>query len=320
MPNRRYRNVFKRKFITLVLLTLASIGAHAQYDVAFSHYFDMEPTFNAAAVGKQSKLNITAAYAMDFVGFENNPQTMYAAADMPFYFLKGLHGAGVQFMNDKLGLFSHQRLALQYAYKHKLFGGTISAGLSVGLLSESFDGTDLDAGEAGDPALPTTKVEGSGFDLGVGLYYMRGPWYVGVSAQHLNAPLVELGETNELQIDPTYYLTGGYNIKLRNPFLTIKPSVLVRTDGVAYRADITGRLIYTNDKKMMYGGVGYSPTNSVTFMFGGMVHGVMLGYSYEFYTSAISPGNGSHELFIGYQMDLNLVKKGKNKHKSVRIL
>lgn len=319
-PNRRYRNVFKRKFITLAFLTLASIGAHAQYDVAFSHYFDMEPTFNAAAVGKQSKLNITAAYAMDFVGFENNPQTMYAAADMPFYFLKGLHGAGVQFMNDKLGLFSHQRLALQYAYKHKLFGGTISAGLSVGLLSESFDGTDLDAGEAGDPALPTTKVEGSGFDLGVGLYYMRGPWYVGVSAQHLNAPLVELGETNELQIDPTYYLTGGYNIKLRNPFLTIKPSVLVRTDGVAYRADITGRLIYTNDKNMMYGGVGYSPTNSVTFMFGGMVHGVMLGYSYEFYTSAISPGNGSHELFIGYQMDLNLVKKGKNKHKSVRIL
>lgn len=280
----------------------------------------MEPSFNAAAVGKQSKLNITAAYAMDFVGFENNPQTMYAAADLPFYFLKGLHGAGLQFMNDKIGLFSHQRLTLQYAYKHKLFGGTISGGLSVGLLSESFDGTKLDAGEAGDPALPSTKVEGGGFDLGVGLYYMRGPWYVGVSAQHLNAPLVELGETNELQIDPTYYLTGGYNIKLRNPFLTIKPSALVRTDGVAWRADITGRLIYTNDKKMMYGGVGYSPTNSVTFMFGGMFHGVMLGYSYEFYTSAISPGNGSHELFIGYQMDLNLIKKGKNKHKSVRIL
>ena len=321
--------MFKRKIITFILLALASLGARTQYDVSFSHYFDMEPSFNAAAVGKQSKLNITAAYAMDFVGFENNPQTMYAAADLPFYFLKGLHGAGLQFMNDKIGLFSHQRLTLQYAYKHKLFGGTISGGLSVGLLSESFDGTKLDAGEAGDPALPSTKVEGSGFDLGVGLYYMRGPWYVGVSAQHLNAPLVELGETNELQIDPTYYLTGGYNIKLRNPFLTIKPSALVRTDvvqshaqveAVAWRADITGRLIYTNDKKMMYGGVGYSPTNSVTFMFGGMFHGVMLGYSYEFYTSAISPGNGSHELFIGYQMDLNLIKKGKNKHKSVRIL
>lgn len=37
----------------------------AQYDVAFSHYFDMEPFFNPASVGKDNKLNINAAYAMD---------------------------------------------------------------------------------------------------------------------------------------------------------------------------------------------------------------------------------------------------------------
>ena len=52
-------------------------------------------------------------------------------------------------------------------------------------------------------------------DLGVGVYYIHNNWYVGASVQHLNAPLVELGEKNELQIDRTYYLTGGYNIKLR---------------------------------------------------------------------------------------------------------
>jgi hypothetical protein len=38
------------------------------------------------------------------------------------------------------------------------------------------------------------------------------------------------------------------------------------------------------------------------------------------YTSPISIGNGSHEIFIGYQTDLNLYKKEKNLHKSVRIL
>ena len=78
--------------------------------------------------------------------------------------------------------------------------------------------------------------------------------------------------------------------------------------------------MYTNDKKMMYLGVGCSPSNSVTLLLGGNVHGVILGYSYEMYTSAINPGNGSHELFIGYQMDLNLTKKGRNLHKSVRTL
>ena len=142
----------------------------------------------------------------------------------------------------------------------------------------------------------------------------------GISAQHINSPLVHLGETNELKVDATYYLTGGCNIKLRSPFLTIKPSFLVRTDGVAYRGDITTRLVYTHEKKMMYVGAGYSPTNSVTVLVGGNVHGIVMGYSYEMYTSAINPGNGSHELFIGYQMDLNLQKKGKNLHKSVRIL
>ena len=156
--------------------------------------------------------------------------------------------------------------------------------------------------------------------MGFGLYYTHRQWYVGVSAQHLTSPLVSLGQSNELKIDRTYYLTGGYNIKLRNPFLTIKPSLLVKSDMVAYRADVTGRLVYTNDDKMMYGGVSYSPTNSVSVLVGGNFHGVTLGYSYEFYTSAINPGNGSHELFIGYQHDINLVKRGKNLHKSVRIL
>lgn len=312
--------MINRKTVIFSLLMLGSLEGKAQYDVSWSHYFDMEPAYNSASVGKQSKLNITAAYAMDMAGFENNPRTMYAAADIPFYFLKSYHGGGVQFMNDQIGLFTHQRLALQYAYKHRLFGGTISVGASIGLLSESFDGTKLDVEDTSDPALSTSKVDGNGLDVGVGLYYQHRQWYVGLSAQHLNSPLIDLGETNELQIDATYYFTAGYNIRLRNPFITIKPTVLMRTDGVAWRADITGRLVYTNDKKTMYAGIGYSPTNSATFLIGGSFHGIMLGYSYEMYTSAISPGNGSHELHVGYQIDINLAKKGKNKHKSVRIL
>jgi len=312
--------VQRRILVILSILLLATSRAGAQYDVSFSHYWDLEPYFNPGAVGKQQKLNIAAAYAMSFAGFENNPRSMYVGADMPLYFLKNYHGVGLSLLNDQIGLFTHQRLAVQYAYKHRLFGGMLSAGVQLGLLSEGFDGSKVDVEDSGDPALATSDVNGSAFDVGFGLYYSRGPWYVGVSAQHITSPLVALGETSELQIDPTFYLTGGYNIKLRNPFLTIHPSVLVRTDGVEWRGDVSGRLVYTNDKKVMYGGVSYSPTNSVTVLVGGSFHGVHIGYSYEVYTSGISIGNGSHELIIGYQMDVNLFKKGRNKHKSVRIL
>lgn len=316
----RYHYVFKRKCLILITSAILSTEVSAQYDPSFSHYFDMETAYNPAAVGKQSKLNITVAYALDLAGFEHNPQTAYASADMPFYALKSYHGVGVQLMNDKLGLFTHQRVGAQYAFRHKLFGGQMSAGLHVGLLSEKFDGSKVDLEDSGDPAFTKSEVNGNALDLGFGLYYQHKKWYAGLSALHLTAPLIRLGETNEFKIDRTYYLTGGCNIQLKNPFLMIKPSVLVRTDMVAYRADITGRLVYTNENKMLYIGAGYSPTNSATLLIGGSFHGVVLGYSYEVYTSAIRPGNGSHELFVGYQHDINLVKKGKNLHKSVRIL
>ena len=301
-------------------MLLSVTKTSAQYDVSFSHFWDMETYYNPAAAGKENKLNIAAAYAMSFTGFENNPKSMYIGADMPIYFLKKYHGVGVSLLNDQIGLFTHQRLALQYAYKQKLFGGTLSIGLQLGFISEKFDGSKVDVEDSSDPALTKSDVNGSAMDLAAGIYYTHGSWYVGVSAQHINAPLVELGETNELQIDRTIYLTGGYNIKLRNPFLTIHPSALIRTDGSSYRADIAGLLVYTNDKKMLYGGVAYSPSNSVTAHIGGLFHGVKIGYSYEIYTSGISLANGSHELFIGYQTTLNLYKKGKNKHKSVRLL
>lgn len=311
--------VFRRCTIVCIL-SLTALVVRAQYDVSFSHYWAMEPSFNPAAVGKESKLNVVGAYAMQLAGFENNPKTMYAAADMPFYALGSYHGVGIQFMNDAIGLFTHKRFALQYAYQPRLWGGKLSVGLLAAMLSETFDGSKLDVITTGDKALPTSSVNGSALDLGVGVYYSHRNWYAGVSAQHLNAPVVELGEKNEIAVSTTYYLTGGYNIRLKNPFLTIHTSVLGRTDGVAYRADVSGRLMYTHEKRVMYAGLSYSPTNSITVQIGGNVRGVRLGYSYEIYTSAISIGNGSHELYVGYQTELNLFKKGRNLHKSVRIL
>lgn len=316
----RYNIVFRHYCAIIILLAFTVVGARAQYDPSFSHYWAMEPSFNPAAAGKESKINVAAAYAMTLAGFENNPKTMYAGGDLPLYFLKSYHGVGVQLVNDEIGLFSHKKFALQYAYKHKLFGGTISVGLQAGMLSETFDGSKVDTETPDDPAFPSAEANGSAFDLAAGIYYTHRSWYAGVSVAHATAPTLNIGDAQEFKVDRTYYLTGGYNIKLRNPFLSIHPSVLARTDGTAYRVDVSARLKYTNDKKVMYAGLACSPTNSVTVMIGGNFHGVSLGYSYEVYTSAISIGNGSHEIFVGYQTDINLHKKGRNKHKSVRIL
>ncbi len=310
-----------RRILTILALLLAALQeAVAQYDPSFSHYWALETAYNPAAAGKQDKLNIMAAYNMSMVGFEHNPRTIFATADMPFYFAGAYHGVGAQLMNDDIGAFSHKKFSVIYAYKQKLFGGTLSIGLQPGFLSETLNGSKLDFEESSDEALPTSDVTGTAFDLSAGLYYQRKWWYLGAAVQHAMSPKVELGETNELDVDRTYYLMAGCNIRFRNPFLSIQPSVMGRSDGVGYRADITARMTYTHEGKVMYAGVGYSPTNSVSVYVGGTFHGIMLGYSYEMYTTALSIGNGSHELYVGYQTDINLFKKGRNRHQSVRIL
>ena len=301
-------------------MLLAFRTVSAQQDASFSHYWAMEPSFNPAAAGKESVVNVTGAYAMSMLGFEHNPKTMYVGADMPFYFFNGYHGVGLQLLSDDIGLFTHQRLSLQYAYKLKLAGGTLSIGVQAGMLSEKFKGSELDLDVSDDPAFSKSDVNGTALDMAAGLYYRHGDWYAGASVNHATAPSVELGDRSIIDVSRTYYLTGGYNIRLHYPFLTIHPSVLARTDGTGYRVDVTARVKYAYEQRMFYAGVAYSPTNSVTALVGGNFHGISLGYSFELYTSGISFKNGSHELFVGYQTELNLYKKGRNRHQSVRLL
>lgn len=309
--------------MAITLLLFCSKQVKAQFDAQFNHYWALQSFYNPACTGVTGNLNISGTYSSQMTGVVRSAKTMYFGADMPLIFVNEKHGIGAGFFNESIGLFTNQRFFVQYAHHTRLLGGRLSGGVQLGLLNESFDGSKVDLGEetaGNDPAFPSTSVDGSGFDIGVGLNYTHPFFYVGLSASHINSPKILLGETNEIQIDPTYYLIGGCNIRLRNPLLSIQPSFMVQTDATGYRADVTGRVTYTYEGKQYYGGLSYSPDISFTFLLGGRFHDVSLGYAYELFTNQIGAANGNHSLYIGYQMELDFFKKGKNKHKSIRIL
>ncbi len=297
-----------------------ALSAKAQQDPAYVHYWMMQPQYNPAAVGHQDQMNITGSVQMHATGFEDAGSTMYAAADAAFRIGKTRHGLGAIFQKDEIGLFSHQHFALQYAYRLKLFGGFLGIGVQADMLSEKIDGGKVDLIDSNDPAFPTSEMAGSKFDLSAGLHYLRGPLTVGFAALHLTQPTVEIGETNEYHVKMCFNLNAEYNIKLRNPLYSLAPTVMMRYDGTDYRADITLRTEWEREKKRFYGGVAYSPLHSVAAFLGGTVFGVTIGYSYEYFTSGMGIGSGNHEIMLGYKLDLNFTKKGKNLHKSVRFL
>ena len=311
-----------KRFSAVLLLLLATCAVvRAQWDVQFSDYTALRSFYNPAVSGTDGLLNVNAAYSMQMVGYDGAPSTMYVGADIPVYFLSPRHGVGLNFLNDNIGMFSTTKISLQYAYNVRIGKrGRLAVGVQGGLLEEKIDPSEVELEDNSDPAFPSSQQNGNRVDLGAGLYYYHPKVWVGLSAQHLMAPTILIGETNEVSISRMYYLMGGCNIKIKNSLISVQPSFLVQTDLDTWREDIQCKLAYDYDGKKFYGGVGYSPNTSVTFLVGGVFHGVSLGYNYQMYTSGLGMINGSHELVLGYQTDLDLFKKGRNRHKSVRWL
>lgn len=306
-----------------ILLAFVSLYVRAQFDAAFTNSWALLSYYNPAAAGLYGKLDVKGVYSMQMRGFEDAPSTMLVTADLPLFFFSPSHGAGLGFMNDQAGMFSTKKIYLQYAYHQKLWGGRLSASVRPVLLTESFDGSKADLNDSSDPAFATSEVKGTSFDLDCGLRYTyKDVWYAGVSAMHLLSPTISLGDdkTYELSMGNVFYATGGYKFCFRYPKYSLATDAILRSDLQSWRGDITARLLYDGKKHKLYGGVMYSPTVSVGVLLGFDFHGINIGYSYEAYTGGVGALNGTHEIVIGYQTDLNKFKKGKNLHKSVRLL
>lgn len=312
----------KKLLLTLVLLAGLAQVAKAQYDVHFSNYWDLRSYYNPASSGDNDRINIKGTYSMQLLGYDNAPKSMYFGGDLPFKMFNKKHGAGVGFFSETIGMFTNQNFWVQYAFKQPIGKGVLSAGVKVGALTVAFDPEGIILGDENvdDPAFPTSKVDGMSVDLGAGIYYSHPLFWVGASASHLTSPSVELGESGDFRVSPVFYFMSGGNIKTKNPLISIQPSLLLETDFVAYRCDITARVTYSNNGRAFYGGIGYSPMTSVSFMFGAKIKDFTLGYAYDMYTSNVGLGSGSHDIVLGYSFEMNFSKKGKNKHKSIRIL
>lgn len=325
MPLLKLMNTMKRNVsLALFLCLILSAAVQAQSDAHFTHFLEVENFYNPAAMNRNGKTNVVGSLSMQMTGYTHAPVTMFIGANMPIPFGKYKNSLGVALLNETLGLFTNRRLIFDYAYKIGIGNGWMNVGVQAGVMSEEFNGGKLKLETQNDPAFPSGQERGTVGDLGTGVLYVIGDWWLGASAQHLNFPHVEFGKTEGktavMDIKPTLYLNGGCNIGLRNPLLSVQPCFLVESDLDYCRVDLSVRGSYTYESTLLYAGVTYSPGISVTAMIGGSVRDVLIGYAYEFYTGGVGALNGSHDLVVSWQTDVDFFKKGKNVHKSVRYL
>ena len=315
------------KYVLMMLVAWVSVPTlKAQVDNQYTQYYMVPGYYNPSAIGNTDYIHITLGSRAQWVGIKHAPLSFVGLADMPFKFLNKRFATGVSINQTSMGLYSGLNASAQLAYKHRLFGGTLSGGFQVGLVNEKFKGSEIIeiGGEEADDAIPKTDVSGNALDLGVGLHYQHKYWWAGISATHLTEPSVEMkAEGNEedlyiFEAGRTYYFMAGGNIPIKNTLFELQPSVFVKTDFNLFQAEATMRVRYN---KFITRGVAYRHNDAVSLVAGVEIKNFVVGYSYDYPISDISKAtSGSHEVFVNYNVKLNLGDKNKNKHKSIRLM
>lgn len=320
-----------RKIVFVILISLTSGGSllYAQFDTQVSQYMFNFASFNPAAAGESGLMDVTGQHRLHWIDMPHGGTTTFFNLNSPFSVGKLKQGIGINFMNDEVGLFVNQSVALQYALKFRLGKGLLGLGLQGGVLSVGFKGDSARGPEvslgtyhdiSSDELIPKSMSEGFGLDVTLGTWYSYKKLFIGASYTHLNQPVISWNDEMEYRPSGTLYLTGGYEKTMDNPKFVFKPSLLFRTDFVNWQADISGLIAYN---KEYWGGISYRVGDAVVLMGGLNIQGgISIGYSFDIATNQLVTQNwGSHEVVISYQFEID--KDGlsrRKKFKSIRIL
>ncbi|MBE6311057.1 MAG: type IX secretion system membrane protein PorP/SprF [Bacteroidales bacterium] len=314
-----------------ILVMLNATTAKSQIDAQYSQYWAIPGYYNPAAIGRTDFIDIHAIGRLQWVGIDNAPQGLTAQADMPFKFLDKRFATGLALHQESAGLFSTLNIGVQLAFiKQNFFKGQLQIGIQAGIINQTFKGSEVilpgddDYHEGTDDAIPTNDIAGSSLDLNIGAFYTHKWFWTGISIMHITSPKITLSQESnteqyyEFATDRTFYLMGGSNIPIKNTLIELQPSFLIKTDTNFFTGELTARARY---KKFITGGLSYRWKDAVSIMVGAEFKNISVGYSYDYPLSNVSKGtSGSHEIFVGYKVKLDLREKNKNKHKSIRIM
>ena len=318
----RKRQLLNKSILFLLFLNICGFAAHAQQDPQFSQNRFNQLSVNPGFAGSTGLINMSILNRYQWVGFPGAPVTTVFNADASFHLIGSNDGIGLSVINDVIGFEKNVSVGLNYSWRTQVGNGKLGSGISLGLMNKNlnFDMTGMDGSDLinqSDPALPKGKVSGVLADLGIGLYYQHKDYELGISARHLNQPILSFDESGKYSLRRHYYLSGIYTFQMADERLQALPSFFLKTDATTWQADLNVTVQYD---KRLWGGIGYRLGDAIIINMGAELwNGIKFGYSYDMSTSAMSRYNaGSHEFFLAYSV--LLYKKRTHQYKSVRFL
>lgn len=296
----------------LLTLWLLSLGLAAQQLPQYSLYMLDPVQFNPAYAGLENTLVATAAHRSQWVSLPGSPVGQRMSVHLPLSIISS--GLGFSAEQDMLGARRYARFGADYNFQLVGRRSVLSFGLNARVNQLQLDGRLLRTATGlydepnilihNDDLLPSSQINNQQLSLGAGVYYQSQRLEAGFSVQHLNAPILTLNDIDWL-------LKRQYNVFLRAQLdvfgaWQLRPSVLLRSDGVQTQADFSALLRHENTIFFGVSFRGYNENSSdaVIMMAGLNVSpNITLAYAYDLTVSSLrSAQSGSHEILLQYNL------------------
>jgi len=292
-----------RRIIGILLLLLFPIvNVSGQQHSLYSQYIFNLYAVNPAYAGERSAASTALSYRSQWVGFEGAPKTAYFSAHSP---VRGKKLAvGMWFQNDEIGAREHSSLHGTISYKLRIDKKRrVSFALSGGALNHRFNWNELEFPNGSDPIGFVNESSQWRPVFDVGVMYIESQAYAGLSILSINSPDLSSLEIIDARFDPSVNLIGGYIFPLSRK-VDLKASTLMRgqTDGSwTFDANLSARY-----KDVFWLTTTYRYQFGLVFSAHVYLNdNLHFGYSYDLITNALlAQQSGTHELFIGYDIDL----------------
>ena len=246
---------------------------------------------NPAATGSGGGLSGFLNYRDQWAGLKGAPETA----------IFGVHGLitesmgiGLDFSQQKEGIFKQFSANLNYSYKDKITENqSIAFGLSMGIMQNNISIDDVVITDNSDIALYSNKLNEAIFQTGFGIIYKFKNLNISLAT-----PLLYQTQTNKLFHTALAHVS--YDLYFKQKIWRVQPSVLYRyTINSDYNIDIN---LMSEWYEKIWLLVGYRTNKNAVVGGGFFLKNFGIGYNYEinrseFYTIS----SGSHEIMLFYE-------------------
>jgi type IX secretion system PorP/SprF family membrane protein len=305
-----------KKIIIFISFFFYITSISAQQDPEYTHYmYNMSVVNPAYASGMPAMLNLGGLYRTQWVGAVGAPKTF------TFFGHTAINDkveVGLSLISDDIGdgAKKENNVYADFAYVLNLGGqNRLSLGLKAGFSSiqTNFNGFVLQSGDTSTDLAFAEDVNVTKPNIGVGAYFFRNNFYVGLSAPNLlnTKHIEEKSGINAFGSEDIHtFLTAGYVFQI-NDKVKLKPAFMTKyVTGAPLSIDITANVLYNNKFEF---GAAYRIDDAISGLVNiNVTPSLRVGYAYDYTLSNLGQFNsGTHEIMLLF--DLDLLGKGFDK-------